>query len=648
MKDINPFFARASEYIELDDKFLTLFSHEVLSIFNKDQIWSNVTILRSSPGGGKTTVLKMFTPKILKTLKETAKHDDHNRDILEELKKVGVFDDEGHVKVIGSLVAFNNEYVSIEFLSLNETQKARVFFSLVNIRIILSVLQSISILKDFKSVDDYNRIKFEFDASLPLPSSVRKIQNGLELYNWACDQEELICKEIDSVYTEKHRTIEGTDTLYSLDLLAPSNISIDNTRISERILVMFDDVHNLSAFQRSHLVTTIIKKRPQVNTWVAERLKALTMDELFSEGHTEGRDMNSIHIEKFWSKKYVAFEKFAKSVANRRIALALDTTREFASYLMEEFEEDDKKKIRDALATVQNRIRETYGKSERYKLWISQKEALNLDDYEKLSEWRTLEILLYRDQNKAQQRMDFDEDQDSLQENELKEQQGSDVKTAAQLFLNREFQIPFYYGISKIARLASFNIEQFLTLSGQLFEEIKNNEIKRVVNSNAKLEIPPQKQESIIKNVVNKVKWNELSNKVPNFSKIRIFLDSIGEYCHYETHLPNAWNSPGLNGIAILMTDRDILKDQALKDKKHPFYELAKCIADCISYNLIDFELNYNCKNKTWMLLYLNKTYCAKYNLPMNKGGFKEKKLTDLQGWYSNGFKVKNQNKMAI
>lgn len=645
--EMNPFFARASEYIELDDKFLNLFSPEVLTIFNQNPIWSNVTILRSSPGGGKTTLLKMFTPQILKKLKETSKHDEHNREIYLELKKIGVYDDDGNIKVIGSLVPLNNEYVSIEFLNLNEAQKVRVFFSLVNIRIILSTLQSIYVLYEYQSKKDFSRIVFAFQNNISLPLSIRSISNGYELYNWACDQEEMICKEIDSVYTDKHRTIEGTDNLYSLDLFASSNFSIDSQNIQQKILVMLDDVHNLSTFQRSHLVTTIIQKRPSVYTWISERLKALTMDELFSEGNTEGRDMRTIHIEKYWSKKHSAFEKFAKSVANRRVSLALDTPREFASYLMEDFEDEDYKKIREAIKTVQSRVIATYGSADRYKVWISNMEKLNIDAYDRLTEWRSLEILLYRDRNKAQQRLNFGGD-DLLQEEELIKQQEANVRTAAQLFINKEFQIPFYYGISKVSRLSSFNIEQFLSISGYLFEEIKNNEIKRIVNSNNKIEISSRRQEQLIKNVVNKVKWNELANKVPNFTKIKIFLDSVGEFCQQETHSPNAWNSPGLNAIGILMTDRTILKDEAIKNKNHPYYGLAKCIADCISYNLFDFELNYNCKNKMWMLLYLNKMYCAKYNLPMNIGKFKEKKLSELLGWYNNGYKGKNQNKLSI
>jgi hypothetical protein len=312
---------------------------------------------------------------------------------------------------------------------------------------------------------------------------------------------------------------------------------------------------------------------------------------------------------------------------------------------MEDFEEVDNEKIQEAIKTVKTRVIEVYGSSDRYKVWISNMDKLNVDSFDKLLEWRSLEILLYRDINKAQQRLSFEGD-DLLQENELIKQQEAQVIQAAQLFINKEFQIPFYFGISKVCKLSSFNIEQFLSISGHLFEEIKNNEIRRVVNSNHKIEISSRRQEQIIKNVVNKIKWNELANKVPNFVKIKMLLDSIGEFCQQETYTPNAWNSPGINAIAILMTDRAYLKDIALKDKSNVYYDLAKCIADCISYNLIEFELNYNCKNKTWMLLYLNKMYCAKYNLPMNNGKFKEKKLTELLGWYKNGFKGKTQSKM--
>lgn len=646
--DINPFFLRASEYVDLDDQFLTLFSPDVLGMFKQDgNIWGNVKILRSAPGGGKTTLLRMFTPKILRKLKETSKHDDHNREIYNELKQLGVFTSDGNICVIGSIVQFNNEYVAIQYQDISDTQKLRVFQALVNVRIVLSILHSIYLIWGFGSVDDYKRISFNFSGVKLLPSSLRSISDGLKLYSWACDYEEMICREIDDVLAAKDIGIDLAGDLYSLDIFNPSNFLIDGEIVTERVLVMLDDVHNLSSFQRGHLVKTIITKRPQVNVWISERLKALTMDELFSdEGNTEGRDMSTIHLEKYWSTRYTAFEKFVKSVANRRITQALGNAREFASFLLEDYQETDMSKIRAATLVVKERVISTYGRSEKYKVWIEAATRRHSTDYDELIEWRSLEILCYRDNNRSQKTLNFGDF--FLSEEELREQQGSDVSTAAQLFVHREFQIPFYFGITRISRLASFNIEQFLSISGELFEEIKYNDIKRVVNDNFKLELAPSRQESVIKNLVNKVKWKELNNKVPNFTKLGAFLDSLGRFCQQETYVPNAWNSPGLNGIAIFMRDRDFLKNEVLIDKRHPYYELAKCLADCISYNLLDFELNYKSKGRLVMILYLNKIYCTKYSLPLNRGGFKEKRLNELLNWYNNGFKPSVQSKLTL
>ena len=63
--DINPFYTRASDNVDSEEKFIKLFSPEILTIFKDYPIWHTVNVLRSSPGGGKTTLLKMFTPKIV-------------------------------------------------------------------------------------------------------------------------------------------------------------------------------------------------------------------------------------------------------------------------------------------------------------------------------------------------------------------------------------------------------------------------------------------------------------------------------------------------------------------------------------------------------------------------------------------------------
>jgi hypothetical protein len=59
---------QTSEQIELDVDFLHLFSYEALDLLSKEDLWNRVHIFQSTPGGGKTSLLRLFTPGALLTL----------------------------------------------------------------------------------------------------------------------------------------------------------------------------------------------------------------------------------------------------------------------------------------------------------------------------------------------------------------------------------------------------------------------------------------------------------------------------------------------------------------------------------------------------------------------------------------------------
>ncbi len=633
--DINPFYTRASDNIDSEDKFIKLFSPEILMIFKDYPIWHAVNVLRSSPGGGKTTLLKMFTPKVLISIKNSRHHDDHAKELFNALTELEVFVAKGDINIAAALISFNNQYTNLEYLNLQPNQKIRLFCSLLNTRIVLSSLKSICLAKEIKYPADLSRITFQEEENIDVPAHLRGFKNAFQLYDWANNEEERISDQIDSIYSDVSE-VKGGDSFYPLDLLAPSNLNLDGKSIGVKVVVMLDDVHNLSPSQRSFLVKAIIDKRPRVNTWISERLKALTMEELLSEGSLQGRDNNIIILENFWAKRYVQFEKFAKSVANRRVEAAFENNTDFASFLSMKMSSRYQAVIKDALQKVVARIKNKYGAAGKYMPWIKSTDELDEDEYDKLVEWRALEILIYRDSHKPQQSFAFDD----LEVEALEHQNGNDVKVAAQLFLHDEFKIPFYYGIGTVCRLASSNIEQFLNIAGELFDLVQTNSVKSIINPNHQLGLSPEKQEDVIKKIVN-LRWKELNTNVPLFDDVKKLMDAIGQFCYSETYVPNAWNSPGINGIAITMTQRNEIKDKILKDKNHQYYKLARCLTICIAYNLIDFKLNYKCKGKEWMILYINRIYCAKYQLPLNNGKFKEKTLKDLLGWLTNGLIIK-------
>ena len=639
--DFNPFNTRASDNFDLDEKFIKLFSPEILSVFSEHPIWSAVNILRSSPGGGKTTLLKIFTPRVLKTIRNARTHDDHSRVLFDYLNDLGVFGPKGNLQVAAAHISFSEEYTTLEYLDLKEDQKLRLFCAAINSRIILEMLNAICLVYDLAYPRDLARLTIATKNDTELPVELRSLTDGFQLFKWASKEEENITDQINSIYALDPTSIKGDNSFYSLELLSSSNLQIDSKPVDLKVVAMLDDVQYLSASQRKFLLESIINKRPSVHTWVSERLKALTMDELLSEGSQIGRDNNIIVLENFWAKKHKQFEKFAQSVANLRVEMAFDTKMDFASFLSTSMSPKYVGIIKDALQKVEARLKSKYGAKSKYLPWIKSIEDLAEDDFEKLIEWRALEILIYRDENKRQPTLDFHE----LSEEDLEFQNGNDVKVASRLFLHDEFKIPFYYGISTICRLASSNIEQFLNIAGHLFDVIQTNGVKRIIDLNHQLALSPEKQEEVIKKIVN-TRWKHLSTNVPLIDDVKRLMDSIGEFCYSETFTPNAWNSPGINGIAITMAQRNEIKDKILKDKNNPYYKLSRCLTICIAYNLIDFKLNYKCKGKEWMILYLNRIYCAKYKLPLNNGKFKEKTLKDLLGWLNNGVNVQQKFKL--
>lgn len=621
---INPFFSRASEYVGSDGKFIKLFSPEILFLFKDYPILNTVNIFRSSPGGGKTTLLKLFTPRVLHEIIKHQKHDESCKEIHKILKELNVVDDRKPL-ISASLISFNNEYSSLEHIDISDAQKERLFYSLLNIRIVISILHSLSISKNLNFPEDLHLLEIKNVTGVNIPQSVMSLKTGQDFFNWASSLEESVCKEMDS-FSFDISVLEGNIDLFSLELFNKQNIFFENKSIDEDILVMLDNVHDLSKSQRSNLLNKIINKRPPVTTWVAERLKALTMDEIL-EGTTAERDRNTIYLERYWSSK--SFEKFARSVADRRVAAVFeDEITNFTSFLATIFTNETNTIIAAGKKTVEERVKQKFH-DEKYKQWLNSKDGEYENDFDGLVSWRTLEILLTRDENKPQKEMDFGEE---LAEEQLEVQEGNDVKNAAKLFLHEEMHVPYYYGFSAISKLSSSNIEQFLSIAGNVFEDILSKKVYKKLKKDYNLTITPERQEEIIFKKC-KVQWKELTEKVPNFLEISNFLESLGKFCHSQTYVPNAWNSPGINGIAITMSDRLFLKDTVLKNVNHPMYRFARCLVTCISYNLIDYTLNYRCQGKTLMVLYLNRMYCVKYNLPLDNGKFKIKKLTDLAPW---------------
>jgi hypothetical protein len=114
------------------------------------------------------------------------------------------------------------------------------------------------------------------------------------------------------------------------------------------------------------------------------------------------------------------------------------------------------------------------------------------------------------------------------------------------------------------------------------------------------------------------------------------------------TFLPNAPYEPGVTGIAISMDDRAKLVDPRYVAAHPEHGRLAEVLAAGIANNLLEPILDYKCKGAMWMVLNINRLLCPKYWLPLQYGGFKEKRLDELGSWLLNGYRVTKKTETLL
>lgn len=631
----NPFRLRRAESIDNEASFLTLFEPGILEVMPTDGFWETVHILRSAAGGGKTSLIRLFTPSTLLTLC-AKRSDDRVKELYQRAKELGAVDDAGP-KVLAVMLMCGPGYSMLQDLDMDQGRKDRLFFGLLNARIILAVLRGALTLKGLDYPSELDRVQIAPPSDetgivgLTFPCS------GAALHSWAGQREAKLCETLDSLGPLRAESLPGDESLISLSLIRPDNILIDQQPVAERVVLMMDDIHKLTSHQRSLLVQTVIDARSHVGVWIAERFEAMSTQEMLSSGAHQGRDYeNAVEIESYWRQKPDRFEKLAMKVADRRVLAApeteIDSFRSCLHDALDSPEWGDKfEPICDAVAT---RLKERFQGKARFQEWIAARESADGTPRERAIAWRALEILIEREVNRKQKTLFEDE---PLDEDELNQRDDSSVNNAAELFLAREFDLPYYYGPERISRLASLNIQQFLGLGGEVFEESIAAELLRKSTS-----LPPQRQHALMKKAAKAV-WNDIPKRVRHGRELRTFLDSVGRFAQWYTYRSTAPNDPGVSGTAIRMSERAKLIDDDYRRQREEACRFADILASALAHNLLVAQLDYSCKKEKWMVLNLNRLLCVHFDLPLNYGLYKERPLATLCQWVTRPFAAPSQ-----
>jgi len=619
----NPFRLLASENIQSESTFLRLFGPGVLDLVSENTLWEKVNIFQSAPGGGKTTLFRLFTPLSLLTLYNNRANEEY-KVLFNHLNRLNVISEEGP-KLLGLLLSCNRDYHSIEDMNINNNQKTRLFLSLLNSRIIITLLRDVLLLNGYEYPDDLDKVdilkpsKFQFPPNVPIPCT------GLELFKWATQIEMSIIYSMDNFVPLQASNLIGHGTLFSLQLLNPSYIHINNQFLSHKILLMIDDLHKLRSLQREKILDVILTLRLPLGIWIAERLEALNPKELLSLGVRRNREYYSpILLEDYWRSggKSSKFEKILLEIANRRSRIARDFPITDFDTCLESYL--DGPELHDTFLQifedVSERVKRKMSPNTIFEKWMEEINNMNGTTREKAIACLSLEILLHR---KPQQITLFDESikvEDSFFPIE------SNIKAASEIFLHNQYDIPYYFGFSCLVKLASSNIEQFLILAGDLYEEYISE--LWLGKSNR---LTPQRQQEILLKASNDFLEN-IRNSIPNVIDVFNFIESLGKLCKTQSFRPSAPYSPGVTGIGISMAELERLKNVSENTK---LSRLRDAIAQCMSNNLLEAYpyRRQGKKGKRWLILYLNRILCVYFGLPLNYGGWRSKRLAEIISW---------------
>lgn len=628
MKDPrNPFKLRASENIVPEPTFLRLFAPKVLDLID-DEAWGKVQIFQSAPGGGKTSLFRVFTPSSLQTLHRLKQRDDC-KDLYKKLEALGAIGDEGP-KLLGVMLSCSQGYSMIEELGIEPVQRMQLFYSLLNVRIILAALRGIALLGNLDENRDLADLAIQEDRSRTVISSPPQLPKiGTELLKWAVENEEAVCEAIDSFDPMLRENLKGHSSLFALQLLQPRNISLKGKGIFDQVVVMLDDVHKLSARQRTGLVDNVLNGRWPVTIWIAERLEALTSSEMLALGATSGRDYEPKKLEKYWANKGKQFEGTISNIADKRVRLAANTEIDtFASCLGEGNEtEEDESSFVEAFNRISQRVVTDYGKDPRYTKWLQSIDTETGSIRDQAIAWRSLEIIIQRKIRETQMTLPF-----AYSVEEMEKSATSQVQSVAEISISNEFDIPYYFGFSTISALSSTNIEQFLDFASELFEQIIASEL---LNKGSVLS--PRDQQGIVTKVAER-RWKEIPRRVPNGAGVQKLLSAIQEFGFSETNRPNAPYGP-VTGIGLSVEDQERLVRASSNDAPK-ISQLASVLSDCIANNLLEpRSIIQGQKNETKLVLYMNRWICIRAGLPLQYGGWRHVTPEQLVEWMEKGFR---------
>jgi len=633
----NPFLERMSERTTSDQEFVRLFSPKILERLAEDAFEGAVHVFRSPPGGGKTTLLRAFTPTALRAF-WNARHVQEMSEAYQGLVARRIIHENEGPHLLGVLLSCASGYADLPAGVAHEG----LFRSLLDCRIVLRALRSLGSLLGLGSIDELSGVRLEYEHVAQDLKSIPLLTIASDLLHWAEQQERSVYLELDAVgnsvngNTQFDLRFEGVLWLQSVKFL------VHEHPIAPKRLLMIDDLHKLRRKQRDLLLQELTEMRPSVPVWLSERNIALG-EELLSQGAREGRELRQYSLEEIWStaRGPHQFATFAQNILDRRLdAQGLIPAGSFSQYLRNELRPAElAAEVAAGIDVFREEVTRHNGNT-RYSEWLRRAEELIAQSHlEALRDLYVTRILLIRDEAKRQLSLNLA----PLSAEELEERESSQVSSAAEIFMNEELNIPYYFGIERICVMATNNVEELLSLAAALYEGLLARQILRKPD----LLLAPVDQEKLLKEVARR-KRDFIPKSHTEGARAQRMLDAIGGFCRERTFLPNAPYAPGVTGVRLSVTELEEVKSSN-SPATSSLRTLRRVLAECIAENLIFIRpSSASTSRESGTIFYLNRTLCAHYGLPLQLGGWQDVSADDLSQWMEKGRSPAKQKPLEI
>jgi hypothetical protein len=241
----NPFRIRSFQRASGDEQFVQLFAASALDVLDgTDGVWDALQYLRSAPGGGKTSLLRLMTPGPLRKVAALAPRDPRFKRTAERLTALGALKD-NRPNVLGVILSFSNDYSDLDDLGPRSLQVFRALFSA---RIVLATLRAIIDITGKSFPDDLKTVKAAWTpvdgATIPADA------DGQGLQEWASRIEDSAYDVLDQLGEEDQESAKAIIGFDGLHWLAAAQFSQDGTAVQARPALLLDELQQLSARQR--------------------------------------------------------------------------------------------------------------------------------------------------------------------------------------------------------------------------------------------------------------------------------------------------------------------------------------------------------------------------------------------------------------